>query len=149
MKEKILTKFDYKMFEKARQIAKTSTYKTYNIGCIIVYKHHIIGQASNSSKTHPKQKKYNRKYRNFKKSNRPIIDSAHAEIRALADIPYPIAESIDWSKVKVYVYRICPGKDLGMGLSRPCPACLNALRDHGIQNIYYSTDTGFAYERIF
>lgn len=146
---KTFSNFDYRMFEKAKQVATTSTYKTHSLGCVITYKHHIIGQASNSNKTHPKQKKYNRKYRTFKKSTKPILDSGHAEMRALLSIPYPIAQSIDWSKVRVYVYRISPGKDLGQGLARPCSACRNALRDAGIQNIYYSTDDGYAYERVF
>lgn len=143
---KRLTKFDHKMFKKARKIAETSTYKTHNLGCVIVYKHHIIGQAANSNKTHPNQKYYNKRYRTFNKSIKPILDSAHAEINALSKISYPIAQEIDWAKARVYIYRISPGRESRKGLARPCNACLHALRDRGIRHIYYTTDTGFCYE---
>lgn len=145
---KTLTNFDYKMFERAHQVSYTSTYKSHNLGCVIVYKHHIISQASNSNKTHPQQREYNMKYRTFRKGKKPIIDSIHAEMKALSEISYPIAQQIDWSKVKVYVYRNCPGKKLGFGMARPCEACIAALRDKGIKHIYYTTDAGFAYEEI-
>ncbi len=146
---KTLTNFDYKMFEKAHQVSYTSTYKTHSLGCVIAYKHHIISEASNSNKTHPKQRKYNRRYRTFKKSEKPIVDSVHAEMKALNEIPYPIAQQIDWSKVKVYIYRSCPGKERGFGMARPCEACIAALRDKGIRHIYYTTDAGYCYEHIF
>lgn len=144
-----LRKFDYKMFEKARQVAMTSDFKQFNLGCVIAYKGHIVSTGANSTKTHPTQKKYNKKYRNFKKSEKPIKDSTHAEIMALSSIPYPIEQNINWRDVKVYVYRICRGKRLGQGLARPCPACMAALRDKGIHQIYYSTDDGFAVEKLF
>ena len=144
-----LSNFDYSMLEKARQVAGTSTYKDHSHGCVIAYKKHILAMASNSEKTHPMQKRYNRRYRKFERTAKPIVDSAHAEILALADIPYPLAQSIDWKQVRVYIYRACPGKRLGHGLSRPCPACMGALRDKGIKHIYYTTDDGFAYEELY
>lgn len=145
---KVFTKFDIKMFQKAKEIAETSTYKTYSLGCVIVYKHHIIASGSNSNKTHPKQKIYNMKYRNFTKAIKPIVDSYHAEMRALCNISYPIGQKINWKKVRVYVYRICPGKKSGMGLAKPCSACLNALRDAGIQHLFYTDDNAYCYERL-
>ena len=53
---------------------------------------------------------------------------------------------IDFGKVKLYVYRI--RKDQPYGLSRPCPSCMAAIRDIGIKDIYYTTDNGYAYERM-
>lgn len=141
--------FDYKMFDKAKQIASTSTYDGHSLGCVITYKGHIVSMASNSNKTHPLQRKYNKKYRKFNKSEKPIMDLAHAEILALANIPYPIEQNIRWNEVNVYVYRISPGKRLQMGLARPCAACLAALRDKGIKNLYYSSDDGFIFEEIY
>lgn len=142
------SKFDKKMFAAARKIAKTSDFDTFHIGCVIVYKKHIIGMAANSKKTHPMQAEYN-KYRNFNKTINGVKHSVHAEIAAINSIPYTIGKEVtDWSKVKVYTYRICKGRESGKGMSRPCPACLNALRDLGIRDIYYSTDDGYAYERI-
>lgn len=144
----VITKFDYKMFTKARQIAETSDFGSFHLGCVIVYKHKILASASNSTKTHPMQKKYNRKYRNFKHGEKPIVDSLHAEIAALSSIPYPIAQQIQWKDVSVYVYRICKGKPLGHGMARPCKACRNALRDMGINHLYYTGEDSFIYERL-
>lgn len=145
-----LSKFDYSMFEKARQVAGTSTYKDHSLGCVIVYKRRILTMASNSGiKTHPMQKKYNRKYRHFEKSKKPVLDYGHAEILALADIPYPIEQNIDWRDVRVYVYRFRRDERLSQALARPCPACMAALRDKGVKHIYYSTDDGFAYEELY
>lgn len=143
-----ITKFDYKMFAKARQVAETSDFGSFHLGCVIVYKHKILASASNSTKTHPMQKKYNRKYRNFKHGEKPIVDSLHAEIAALSSIPYPIAQQIQWKDVSVYVYRICKGKPLGHGMARPCKACRNALRDMGINHLYYTGEDSFIYERL-
>lgn len=144
-----LTKFDYKMFAAAQEVANTSDFDSFHLGCVIVYKRKIIASAANSTKTHPMQKKYNRKYRKFKKGNKPIVDSLHAEIAALNNIPYPIAQQLHWNEVSIYVYRICPGKPLGHGMARPCKACLNALRDAGITHLYYTGEDSFIYERLY
>ena len=55
----IITKFDKRMLELARLAAEQSDFKTFHMGCVIVYKHHVISTASNSNKTHPLQAKYN------------------------------------------------------------------------------------------
>ena len=144
----VLTKFDYKMFNKAKQVAETSDFGSFHLGCVIVYKHKILASASNSTKTHPMQKKYNRKYRQFKHGEKPIIDSLHAEIAALSSIPYPVAQQIQWKDVAVYVYRISPGKPLGHGMARPCKACRKALQDMGITHLYYTGDNSYIYERL-
>lgn len=143
-----MNKRDYRFFEAARQEALCSNFDRFHVGCVIVYKGHIIGRGSNSPKTDPMQKKYNA-MRTFNRcGHKPIIHSIHAEIAALKSIPYPIAESIDWGKVKVYVFRVCKGKPLRQGLARCCPSCMQALRDKGVRKIYYSTDTGYAMEVI-
>lgn len=143
-----ITKFDMKMFKLAHALAETSEFHNFHLGCVIVYKKKVISVGVNSNKTHPKQKKYNRKHRNFSKSNKPIKDSLHCEIDALTKISYPLDQNIDWKQVKIYIYRICPGKKSGHGLARPCPACTAALRNKGVRHIYYTTDNGYAYERF-
>lgn len=141
-------KNDYKFFEAARQIALTSDFPSFKIGCVIVYKNRIIGAGANSKKTCPQQKYYNRKYRKFRKGTKPIKDSLHAEISALRSIPYAVEQNVDWSKVRVYIYRICPGKKSGHGMARCCPGCLHALRDKGIKKILYTTDDGICFEEL-
>lgn len=143
------SKKDFAMFDLARRAAENSNFEGFHLGCVIVYKGRVISSGYNSKKTHPVQKRYNRKYRKFNKSQKPIVDSLHAEISALVKIPYPLDQTIDYSQVKVYTYRICPGKRLKMGSSRPCQACMNALLDKGIRQIYYTTDDGFCCENIY
>ena len=142
-----INNFDKKMFNAAKRIAETSDFSNFHVGCVIVYKKHIIGSASNSDKTHPMQAQYN-KYRQFNKTKNGIKHSVHAEIAAINSIPYVIGREVEWSKVKVYIWRICPGKPGLHGLAKPCPACTQALRDMGIQHIYYTGDESYVYERL-
>ena len=142
-----ISKFDIKMLAAARKIAYTSDFDSFHTGCVIVYKHHIIGAASNSDKTHPMQAIYN-KYRKFNKTKNGIKHSVHAEIAAINSIPYTIGREVEWSKVRVYIYRICPGKIGGYGLAKPCPACTQALRDMGIRHIYYTGEGSYVYEQM-
>ena len=143
-----ISKFDKKMFAAAYREALKSDFDTFHLGCVIIYKKRIIGAAANSDKTHPMQAKYNQ-YRKFNKTKNGIKHSVHAEIAALYSVPYIIGKEIDWSKVKVYIYRISPGKEYGMGLARPCAACMQAIKDMGITKIYYTTDKGYAYEELY
>ena len=142
-----ISTFDEKMLLAARREAETSDFDVFHVGCVIVYKHHIIGAASNSDKTHPMQKRYNQ-YRHFNKTKNGIKHSIHAEIAALNSIPYTIGREVEWSKVKVYIYRICPGRIGGYGLAKPCEACVQALRDIGIKHIYYTGNGSYIYERL-
>lgn len=138
--------FDKRMFEKARAEAERSEYDRFRVGCVIAYKKHIIGAGRNGNKSNPMQKEYNRKYRNFNNIDGGYIhDAIHAEISAIQSIPYTVGIEVDWSKVSVYVYRICPGKPNGYGLARPCCACMNAIKDLGIKHIYYTDNAGFGY----
>ena len=143
------SKFDMKMFDAARRVALQSDFDCFHVGCVVVYKKHIISSACNTNKTNPTQKKYNRKYRKFNHDKKGILDKAHAEIKSLSQIPYPIEQNLNWRDVSVYIYRICEGKPLGMGLARPCPACMAALRDKGVRKIYYSGDDSFIYEELY
>ena len=34
------------------------------------------------------------------------------------------------------------------GLSRPCPSCMAAIKDLGIRYVYYTTNYGYAYEKL-
>ena len=142
------SKFDEHMFEKAREVAETSDFDHFHLGCVITYKRHIVSMASNSCKTHPTQKYYNRKYRQFRKGSKPCMHTIHAEIAALYAIPYPIGIQMDWKDVNVYIYRISVGKKSGHGLARPCEACMAALKNAGVRNLYYTGEDGFIYERL-
>lgn len=140
---------DVKYFELAREIAEQSNFPRFHVGCVLVYQNHVLSMASNTEKSDPLQKKYNR-YRHFNHTTKGCINhSGHAEMMALKKVPYPVAQKVDWKKVKCYTYRICPGLPYGMGISRPCRACMTAMRERGVRDFYYSTDMGYAHERIY
>lgn len=137
MEKNILSRSDYHLFNKAKDVAGISDFKKIHIGCVAVYKGNIIGVGFNTNKTHPIQNYYNR-YRINKG-----MPKLHAEINCLNQIRHL---NIDFSKVKLYVNRIC--KDQEYAICRPCPSCMAAIKDLGIQNIYYTTNEGYAYEKI-
>lgn len=134
------------MFQAARAEAMKSDYDRFHIGCVITYKNKIIGAGHNSNKSHPMQRKYNRRYRKFNCTKGQYIhDAVHAEIAAINSISYTTGIQVDFSKVKVFVYRICNGKELGYGNARPCAACMNAIRELGIRHVFFSDDDGYSY----
>lgn len=135
----MLTKSDYKYFIKARQTATISDYYKTHIGCVSVYQGNIIGIGCNCNKTHPIQKKYNK----YRKSSDSMLPKLHAEINCINSIRHL---DINFSKVKLYIYRI--RKDQPFGLSRPCPSCMAAIKELGIREIYYTGNDGYVYEKI-
>ena len=124
----------------AETIADMSDFESHKVGCIVIYKNSIISSASNSNKTHTMQSKYN-KYRNIKEGAFPA--KLHAEMAAISKIRYL---DIDWSKVILYITRKTKGNNIG--IARPCASCMAAIKEKGIENIIYTTDIGFAIERI-
>lgn len=137
----MLSKSDYRYFRKARTIADISDFKRAHVGCVAIYQGNIIGLGCNTNKTHPIQQKYN-KYRDHDQQNY-FAPKLHAEINCLNSIRHM---DINFGKVKLYIYRTLHVKECGM--SRPCPSCMAAIRDLGIRHIYYTTDSGYAYESV-
>ena len=135
----MLSKIDYKHFSKARQIAGISDFRKIHIGCVAVYQGQVIGLGCNANKTHPMQKFYNR----YRQQPDNLLPKLHAEISCLNQIKHL---NINFTKVKLYIYRI--RKDQPYGMARPCPSCMAAIKDLGIKNVYYTTDNGYAYEKI-
>lgn len=135
----MITKNDYRYFYKARQVAMISDFHKIHIGCVAIYQGNIIGIGCNCNKTHPMQKKYNK----YRKQTEIILPKLHAEINCVNSIRHM---DINFAKVKLYIYRI--RKDQPYGLARPCPSCMAAIKDLGIRDIYYTTNEGYAYERL-
>ena len=135
----MLRKIDYKYFNKARQVATISDYKKQHVGCVAVYQGQVIGLGCNCNKTHPTQKYYNR----YRKPSDSMLPKLHAEINCLNQIKHM---GINFSKVKLYIYRI--RKDQPFGMARPCSSCMAAIRDLGVRNIFYTTNDGYAHEKL-
>lgn len=134
-------------FKFAREASKKATYQGSHhfspaIGAVAVYKGSIVATAWNTDKTSPLQAKYN-VYR-FRDSN--TLDKAHAEMCLIQKLRWKFGDSIDWSKVHIYIYR--EYKDGSLGPSRPCPSCLALIKELGIKRIAYTTEDGYAEERF-
>lgn len=126
-------------FEIAKNYSQLSDFHN-RIGCIVVYHNNIISSGFSSQKTHPIQKRYNK----FKYNTDNTPHKVHAEIKALAHIMN--RKDIDWSKISLYIYR---EKNCGgIGLARPCIACMSLIKDLRIPIVYYTTDDGFVKEEI-
>lgn len=135
----MLSNTDYRFFDKAKQVAGISDYYKTHIGCVAVYQGQIIGIGCNCNKTHPIQHYYNR----YRRQADNMLPKLHAEISCLNQIK---SLTINFSKVKLYIYRI--RKDQPYGIARPCPSCMAAIRDLGIRDLYYTTNDGYSYERL-
>ena len=136
-----------RFFKFARNAAMLATYRgSHNfaprIGACAVYKGSIIATAQNSNKTSPLQAKYN-VYR-FTDSN--TLDKTHAETALIQKIRWRFGDSIDWEKVHIYLYREYNNGTLAP--SRPCPSCMALIRELGIKKIFYTTEGGYAEERL-
>ena len=114
----MLRNVDYRYFDKARKVANISNYKKQHVGCVAVYQGQVIGLGCNCNKTHPVQKKYSRYRKDL------MLPKLHAEISCLNQIKHL---DINFSKVKLYIYRI--RKDQPFGMAHPCPSCMAAIRD--------------------
>ena len=135
----MLRDIDYRYFYKARQIANISDYNKIHVGCVAVYHGQITGIGCNTNKTHPAQKFSNR----YREPSDTMLPKLHAEISCINQIKHL---DINFSKVKLYIYRI--RKDQPFGLSRPCPSCMAAIKDLGIREVYYTTNDGYVYEKL-
>jgi len=130
-------------FDKAKNISYLSDFKQVHIGCVAVYKKHIIGIGYNTNKTHPLQDHYN-KYRNLTWNNgtKPKA-KIHAEMMCILNIK---GLNIDFSKVRLFIYR--EDKNGNIALSKPCKACYNAIKDLGIKEINYTIYNGYRKETL-
>ena len=133
-----------RFFREAKKESFLSDYEGQHLGAVAVYGDKIIlAKAHNSNKTNTTQYFYNR-YRIEQKSN--IMSKpprSHAECNLYRRIRFL---DIDFSRVSVYIYRELKNGELGM--ARCCPACMAALKSLGIKKICYTTDDGYAEERI-
>jgi len=105
-------------FRLARKESLKSTHD-FKVGAVLVSRK-PISVGHNVTKTHPK----------FSNPNLGVKTSIHAEINCLLHSEAGVAGAT------MYIYR--ETKDGEPALSRPCPECLEHLRDFGIKCVYYS-----------
>ena len=126
-------------FNAAKAVSKLSDFPRVKIGAVAVYKHRIISSSYNQLKTAPIQKQYN-----ACRFTEETPHSLHAEISCLK--PLIDRYDIDFRHVALYVYR--EGKNNELFLSRPCPSCMELIKELGIRHIYYTNNGGFSHEEI-
>lgn len=136
-----LTAKQRKFFSHARHMAEMSDFHRAPVGCIAVIGNKVVATGFSQQRTHPMQQHYNR-YRDFD-GQKNIIAKLHAEMVVVSQLKN---KSIDFSKISIYIYRVCRSRDCG--ISRPCGACMMAIKNIGIKNVFYTTDFGYAHERI-
>ena len=125
----------------AKEASLHSNHKQHKLGCVAYYKGAVLAIGYNDIfKTSPVQKKYNR-LRGYDVET--AWNTIHAEMMVLAKIRYL---DIDFSKVTLYIYRGYKNGD--SALARPCKACMAAIADIGIKQVYYTTDNGWCMEYI-
>ena len=129
------------IFELARQVAMQSDFTRIHVGCVITYKDKPIATGYNTNKTHPLQNTYN-VYRGSRQENE-FKAKCHAEISALTKLK----KDYNKKKLCIYVYRIT--KKGKFGMARPCPSCMQAIKDFGIKKICYTTNDGYAEENLY
>lgn len=123
----------------ARNMSQFSDLQQYKLGAVLISKGKIISKGYNSTKTHPEQKKYNelRTNINLDKANHYL----HAEFDAIRK-----AKNTSLKNAELYIYHI--NRNGEQKLARPCAGCMNAIKEHGIKVIHYSTPDGFATEYL-
>lgn len=131
----------------AKEVSALSTFDRYRLGAIITVKGVVVARGWNKHKSHPKQKYYNQFRTNLIEGSN-VVDAAqnylHAELDAINK-----AErlGIDLSEAELTVFR--SGLDKKQKMARPCPGCMEAVKDAKIPVIRYSTPDGMAVEYIY
>ena len=137
----LLTKTQQSFFRAADAVASLSDHKQTKLGCVLVDKHRIVSSGHNSStRCSPLQKQMDTaRFGNSDKHRGPV----HAETACLLPL---IKQRADLSRSELYIVR--RHKDGSLALSRPCSGCMSLLRASGVRRVYYSTEGGYACERI-
>lgn len=126
-------------FRAAKAVSELSDYPRHKIGCVIIDKHHIISSGYNSnSKTHPIQSKLDTEHFGVE-----CPGKVHAESAALIPL---IKNKIDLHNAEIYIYR--KHKSNCLALARPCNRCMRLIKMCGIKKLHYTTEDGYAYEKL-
>lgn len=135
----MISKTSKSYFRAAKAVSELSNYPIHKIGCVIINGHNIVSSGCNSStKCHPLQAKLDTSY--FKVQ---CCGKIHAETAALIPL---IKSGVDLSNAIVYTYR--EHKNGKKAMARPCQRCMSLLKSCGIKKIRYTTEFGYAEERI-
>ena len=125
----------------AKEASTQSDFTKQKLGAVAIYHGSLLATGCNSCKTSPIQKRYNKARDYHIEAGYKNTNCVHAETACLSKIR---CLDIDFSKVKLYVYR--EHKNGVKALARPCPACQKMIKDMGIKEVWFTTENGFGYE---
>lgn len=129
-----------RFFQVARAVAETSRHPHFRVGSAVILNKGVLSTGENKPMSHPLQKRYN----NLRFGDVACDHTIHAELNALIKAKNLVHNLKD---AKIFVYRITrKGK---RAISRPCAACMQAIKDFGIREVYYTTEMGYAHETIY
>jgi tRNA(Arg) A34 adenosine deaminase TadA len=130
---------DIKFINQAAKMCILST-ENYQIGAVLVCKNKVVSVGYNTNRNSSLQFKYT-----YKRGYNPVLfyTPIHAEISCLQKIKHL---DLDMSKSIMYVCRL--GRNGELRNSKPCVACMAAMRDFGVKYIVYSTHNGINKEMI-
>lgn len=136
-----MTPKNKKFFRLASLAADLSTYPKYHIGAAIVSGRKVVSIGTNRWRTHTKQKKY-APYR-YSTAWEADADKGrcHAEVDAIIK-----AGRTDLNGASIYVYRQNLNGELAN--CRPCGACMQAIKEAGIKDVFYTSEDGYNHLEI-
>ena len=125
-----------KWLNHAKKFSLMSDFGRVKLGAVIIYKGRIVSYGYNTTKGNPIQYRYN-KYNNMYY----WAAMQHAEIMALNKIKF---SNYNKKKLSIFVFRQYKNGD--WAIAKPCKACERAIKDFGIENVYYTRNKGYVYE---
>ncbi len=112
--------------------SSSSTYHRVKIGAVLVKDgRHVLSKAANLSTSHPFQRIYNIKV-GRKAPEHNLHAEMHTLVRAISRVGKAEIRGCD-----IYIGRFDRKGNLAM--CKPCPACSLALKNFGINKVYYTT----------
>ena len=116
-------------------------YKHTKTVSFLIYHNKIVSFGINSDKTSPIQNKY--RMLTHKKDIRNFWDKEHSEVSCLKKAD----NSISFNRCELVT--ISKRRNGDFRLARPCVVCMEAIKDYGVHDLYYSNQNGtFTYERV-
>lgn len=128
--------------DRARKVSLCSDFKRARLGCVVANGKHVISVGYNQLKTSPVQKKFN-KFRQGDFPDHVHNDTLHAEIDALNKCSFM---EHDWKDMVIYIGR--EDKAGHSRMAKPCPGCVEAIKERGIKKVYYTTEDGYGYMEL-
>ena len=111
------------MINVAYKTAQKSTFERHRLGSVIVRGHRVLASGSNS----------------IRYSKEIGKSTLHAEEAAIIQMLKSRRQHL-LVGADIYVTRVRPNGSVG--LSKPCPRCMELIRSVGINRVYYTDDTG-------